>query len=237
MSQKFFLIALTLILGLVSQPVHANKLLEFFFPSLKKEEYDPTKTLKAPFAYEDEDKAKEDAGNADKTPLDIDSIQASQKKDFLKAVPLEKPHRLDNEIGAWVTDVISEIITFEDNTYSATIEKNRSYFNARGYLDVQKFFDTVKIKRAVESGEYEVHGFVEDIPVVLNTGNLNGSYKWLFNVPVMVSYIKKDAVNYRKSRPVNQDMTLVIQVGRHVDADNEHGLFIETWSGKMDEEK
>ena len=78
-------------------------IIEFFFPSLKKEQYDPSKTLQAPFAYEGE---KQQEG-----------IVAKKEEENTKT-SLEKPHRLRHEIGEWLTRTVSEVLTFETSDYN-----------------------------------------------------------------------------------------------------------------------
>lgn len=209
MKQISFLICAVFLLS-ASSPAKAG-LLEFFFPSLKKEEYNPYKTLKAPFAKDPE--TAEPIENRDDTPLNIQ-------------------HRTDNEIGRWIMSSLPEIMTMDAATYRQDLRDAEMYFDDTGLAAYRDFLTQQKINAILESGQYNVHVVVSDVPVLLNEGNVGGRYRWLFEVPVMVSYLKKNMKGYKKSDAVNQFFSVQLQVGRTRDAKNEHHVLIETWAGK-----
>lgn len=200
-----------------SQPAHAS-VLEFFFPSLRDTTDDPSETLQAPFAEE----KKVDEG-----------VEENPKK---QNVPLKLPHRATGEITQWAVTTVSDVMTFEKD-YKEQMEASKSLFDKGGRGQYDAFLTENKIMNVVESGQYDVRSYVRDKPLLLNEGDVQGRYRWLYEVSLMTSYIPRGVKNYKEIEPVSRNMTLRIQVGRSAEADNELGLQVELWSGKAEKKR
>lgn len=192
--------------------------LEFFFPSLAVKEPDPSETLQAPFAA---DPNTEGPAAAPGTSLPVN------------AVPLDKPHRSVTTVGEWVQGVLPEIMTIAGADYKAELEKTAPYFDKIGRQEFMTFLQEKGIQRVLDSKRFHVRGFVQDVPFLLNEGELDGSYRWLFEIPVMVTYLDSSMVDYKNADPVSQRIILTVQAGRSHQAQNSEGLLIERWSGKV----
>ena len=201
-------------------PVSAQaSLLEFFFPSLKKEEYDPTKTMVAPFAVG----------------------QGAEEKDRLNglpvnAVPLSQPHLVVNEIAEWVMNQAGEAMNFETNDYAGELAAHAVSFNAAGNAQYQKFLTEMNIVKIIESERYSVRSHVENTPLLLNEGLIKGRYRWLFRVPIVMTYMDRDVNGYKGQKaPITQRATVNVQIGRIAASDvKPDGLQIEQWSGTVE---
>jgi hypothetical protein len=199
------------------QPAHSKAILEFFFPMLKDEGPDPSKTLTAPFAEPNEKN------------ISMQGLGLPEN-----SVPLDQPHKPSNQIGDWVTMAVSEAMTFGDSDYKTTLEKISNHFTPEGKAQFMAFLEENSLIRVLESQKFNVSGFVQEAPLLLNEGGVDGSYRWLYQVPVMISYIDRNSKGYKdKLEPVNQLMSLTIQVGRTTDRTPGHDLAIERWSGKV----
>lgn len=196
-------------------------LLEFFFPSLRQKGPDPLDTLQAPFA------------------LDPQAKPPAQKPDPAKAVlpenttPVDQPHRGYEEISAWLTNILSETMTFDSSNYQPVIAKNAQYFTAAGKDEYVSFLNENNVLKVLDSKKYQVKTFVENTPLLLNEGAVNGVYRWLYEVPVMISYMPAGAKDYKKLQPVNQRVVLTIQAGRVPGQLSGTGLLLERWSGRL----
>ncbi len=211
----FSLLLLPLLAG--ASPARAG-LLEFLFPSLRKEEYNPYKTLQAPFA-----------DNLDKGPQKADPNAGLPEN----IIPLKYPHRTTKEVGTIITTAVSEALTFEHQDYAQDLKKSAKYFNAEGAQQFQDFLQANKILDVLQNGQHYIRSFAVEDPLLLNQGAIADRYRWLYEVHVMVSYMDRGTKSYKTAPlPVNQNYIFTIQVGRIPAEVNGQTVLIERWSGK-----
>lgn len=219
MKKLLLMSVLSLVLYIVfAKDVQANAFMDFFFPSLRELEENPYDTLQAPFADHDAQSQK-----------DLETDNETSAKTM---VALDLPHRDLNSLSAWVTSNASEVLTFNAGQLDAGLEKNRPHFDVRGLEEFKAFLDKNNISKNIQSGQYNVRSFVEEKPLLLNQGKVGGRYRWLYEVPIMLSYIDSSAKDYKKTQPTNANFVINLQVGRSKDGDEVDGLLIEHWTGK-----
>ena len=56
-----------------------------------------------------------------------------------------------------------------------------------------------------------------EAPELINEGALEGRYRWLYEVPVTISFIPEEASDYRNVKPVNRRYVLKTQLPIHCD--------------------
>jgi len=216
----FFAFGFVCVFALLPAPAKAGDgLMEMFFPWLYEDNTgpDPAQTLQAPFAY-DPNKP----------------VQETAVEDRSTGGPMDVAHRGEEQIGKWLMTAVSEIMMFEKPDYKASLREARPYFDAVGYKEYLTFLQSNNILKVLGSEEYYIRSFVQEIPFLLNEGAVDGRFRWLFEVEVMTSYMDRSMKDYKNAAPVNQGVVLKIQVGRSPDAKGEHGVFIESWSGKVE---
>ncbi len=215
MTKKLFAIAL-LAFSVNTSSAHATGIIDFFFPKAKGP--DPSQTLVAPFAEPPQDGAKPDP----KLGLPENST------------PVSEAHRPSIQIGEWTTAAVSEAMTFDKPDYKLEIDENTAHFDTVGKEQYMTFLNENSVTRVLESGKFNIRSFVQEIPLLLNEGNVDGSYRWLFQVPVMVSYMDRNMKGYEgKTEPVNQLIVLTVQVGRTGSMLPGEDIVIQRWSGKV----
>lgn len=208
-------------------PVQAG-IIQFLFPMLKDtSQPDPAQTLQAPFA------------EAKPAPVTGPGQVAEQPKPSLPEnfVPLDVPHRNSDQVADWLVMTVSEALTFTDVPYQTALDKTAAYFNPAARQQFLTFLQEANIQPTLIAGQYSVRSFVPEAPLLLNEGAIEKRYRWLYEVPVMVSYMAKGVNGYKKNsvQPVNQMLTLKVQVGRTSDhADIGKDIIIETWVGTVD---
>lgn len=204
--------------------------LEFFFPSLKKGQYDPAKTMQAPFALKEEDLKKMADPNAAKEPPPKFVLPENN-------IPLDQPHRHSSEIAKWLTTAISEVTTFDKGDYRARLDESSKYFTVAGKEQYVKFLNDHNIMKVLESEKYEVRSFVQEDPLFMNEGVVSGTFHWLFQVPITVSYVARGTKDYKNVEPVNQNVILTIEVGRTTKDMHGAGVLIERFEGRASRKK
>lgn len=214
--KKFVAITILACAGF-SAPAHATGIFDYFFP--KEEGPDPAKTLVAPFA----EPPAEGAASVTDAKLGLPENNT----------PIESAHRPSAQIGEWATMAVSEALTFDKENYQQEMEENTAHFDAVGKEQYLTFLNENSLIRVLESGRFNIRSFVQEVPLLLNEGAVDGSYRWLFQVPVMVSYMDRNMKGYKgAAEPVNQLIVLTVQVGRTADLTPGHDVIIERWSGK-----
>lgn len=209
---------------LAAPPAHAGK--SFFdvvtdlFDGDQPEEPDPSVTLQAPFAYDPNRTIEKDA------PLPVN------------AVPLNQPHRTAKEIGQWLMITTSDLLTFKAGDAEAEIKAESGYFAQTGEAQYREFLQANSMLQVINSGRFHMQAIVSDNPVLLNEASQGGIYRWLYEVPVIVSYIRVSGFSYKQETPVSQKLNLTLQI-RRIESDDssfggEHGVVIEIWKGSVE---
>lgn len=214
-----FILILLVLLGAFASPAFAAKSIWDVFGSMFREkpaEPDPAKTLQAPFAYDPDRK--------------INPNEALPEN----AVPLDVSHRSPQEIGEWLMTAISDAMSFEITPDGTRPVFKREYFTPSGLAQFEEFLTKSGIQKVLDSRKYHLRSFVRNTPLVLNEGAVHGHYRWLYEVPVMVSYIDAAGFKYKDKDAINQAITLTVQVTRVKDGGGKEGVLIEIWNGKIE---
>lgn len=197
---------------------------EFFFPHLRNQGPNPAETLKAPFADQD-------------AILDGTSID---EKMAGNASPLHVRHRINADIAEWIEAELSNLMSYDSKTYKADYERKAESFDKKGLQEYVKFLQEHKIVSSLKSGSYNVRSIVRDIPTLLNEGAIAERYRWLYRAKVMISFVPLGMDNYSKGKigkVINKEVILDLHIGRVESANNEHGILIEGWTGKTEDEE
>ena len=199
----------------------ASTWLQFFFPTLHyTDEVDPQRTLVAPFADKPAQPAQ--SGAAITVPKELPT----------NFIPLDSPHRNTQQIAQWVTSAVGQALAFDKNNYAATLQANLQNFDQSGGDQYTQFLTSDNIMSILQTNRYYVRSFVQDTPVLLNQGPIDGRYHGVFEAPVMISYMDRSAKGGYKNgaQPVNQLYTITVQIGRMSDGTPGKDVIIERWS-------
>lgn len=189
------------------------------------DQVDPTGTLVAPFA--DQEKVK---------PLATEerylALTASNN------VAIDQPHRNDNDLGEWLMQAVAYAVSFDSTTYQKKLQELTTGFSPAGLEQYNNWVLSSGILSTLESGGQELHGLVNETPFLLNQGVVNGRYRWLFEIPVMVSFIPRGVTEVTpETTRQNQKLVVSVQIGRIPNSVLEHGVQIESWSVRNDSSK
>lgn len=148
---------------------------------------------------------------------------------------LDQPHRASNEISEWAVTQVSNVLSFNGNMdFNAEISRHKILFDAAGFQQYRDFMDKNNLTKVLESQKFDISSFVEQSPILLNEGAVEGRYRWLYEIPVMISYIDRSKKEYDEAEPVTQALVLRMQVGRSgQEGAGQDGLQIESWSGQL----
>jgi hypothetical protein len=185
---------------------------DVFFPSNRNI---PAETLQAPFA-------------------DPDAVVLEPEDD--SALALNAPHRPKLEVAHWVEQRVSDMLVFTSQNYQEEYKQKIAFFDKAGSAEYLKFLQDNNILKPLSTGTYDIKGFASDLPNILNEGALNGRYRWLLQVPIMVTFVKTGIDDYKQAKPdetMTMEYIINLQVGRSDVAGNDIGLLIESWKATL----
>jgi hypothetical protein len=90
-----------------------------------------------------------------------------------------------------------------------------------------------QIRKILDLKKYYMRSYSKDSPLLLNEGVSEGRYHWLFEVPVMVTYMDRAMKDYKTAKPTSQMLVIKIQVGRSAQLP-EAGMVIEHWTARTE---
>ncbi len=203
--------------AMLSSPAHAAWW-DIFFPAPSKGP-NPAETLRAPFA------------NTDAVIEDLDASGNARN-----ATPLELRHRPNDVITTWVQGTVPLLISYKIGEGDIEYRKKSRNFSMVGSKEYLAFLTDRNFFKVLDTGRFDIQGFIQDTPIIVNEGAVDGSYKWLYRCNIMVTYLEKGTdykADFQKKGEVDvvsQEYVLQFQIGRSHDATNENGILIETWS-------
>lgn len=180
---------------------------------------DPTESGIAPFAHPD-DVRKMSAIERQKGSLENPNQ------------PLDQPHRSSRELEVWVQQALSEILSFNADTYALYQEHVFPRGIApSGVTELTGWIQSSELVETLRENGMQLNAFVMERPTLLNEGNVNGRYRWLFEAPMMISFVPRGTRVYDPAQAMDtRTMTVTLQIGRVQESLLEHNVMIETWS-------
>lgn len=145
---------------------------------------------------------------------------------------LEQPHRRAEDIADWLVRATSEILTMDSNNYQRHLQHLATGMSEAGLAEFNKFMSDTNILAELQEQGMQLRGYVEETPLPLNEGAVAGRYRWLFEMPVTVTFIPRDARNYRNiADPRANSLQFIVQtqIGRVEKGPTDDNVVIETW--------
>ncbi len=150
----------------------------------------------------------------------------------LRSITRDEPHRTARELAVWVSQSVSEVLTFDAPGFAGQMRAAEKYFSVAGYQEFKAYIQQANLEATLKNGDQKVNVLVEQPPLLLNSGPAGGVYKWLYEVPVTISYTPRQLRELRPDNKMTQGrkLTVRLQLGRYDDAMTTEGVRIETWA-------
>lgn len=148
-----------------------------------------------------------------------------------RSVTLDEPHRTPRELSRWVSQNVSEVLTFNPAQFDAQLREDQQYFSDAGYGEFKTYIQQANLKTTLEQGDLKATVIVDQTPLLLNSGAVSGVFRWLYEVPVTISYTKRGITELTPDNSVamSRKLTIRLQLGRDDSAQNADGVQIESW--------
>lgn len=140
-------------------------------------------------------------------------------------------HRSQTEIIAWVQNKTTDALTFSPENFREKLGQIKPTFTADGWQGYSDFMRGGGIADSVQNKGYIMGSIVNGEVAMLNHGEVAGSYHWLLEVPVVVSFAQKGSDGKVRQMP-GGGFTIKVMVGRTSTDILEDGLAFESWEVK-----
>ncbi len=145
--------------------------------------------------------------------------------------PLEAQHMTSNELAMKLSDIVADTLSFTKGNFTYNSASAEKYFTTTGYAQYKEFLTKASFEPALADGTLQSAAYVEQEALMITNGVFNGAYKWLFEVPVTISFIPVNPDTYRNGaiKPENRRILLRAQFSRVADPNDPLAVKIEVW--------
>ena len=149
---------------------------------------------------------------------------------------LDKPHRTDEELGAWLIRAVAEVFSVDPRTYKDHLDHLSTGMDTGGMEDFKKFMHDNKFLVVLQENDKVLRAFIEDKPSLIKHGALADRYRWLYDVYITLSITERGNVSYDKitDDDLKDNIKIVarVQLGR-VNEGGIKGIVIESINIKL----
>ncbi|MEZ0226003.1 MAG: DotI/IcmL/TraM family protein [Alphaproteobacteria bacterium] len=159
-------------------------------------------------------------------------IQASQPQDryfattadgrIMQMTPLDQANMDTPALLSWVAASAADVMTFNYTDYQRRLQQSSRHFTKVGWETFAGALQRSRIIDSVTAGNQMVSAQPKTAPVLVQEGPINGKYRWVVQMPLIVNY--KGTVNARQD---TLNLSLVIE--RVAALENPNGVGIAQW--------
>lgn len=141
---------------------------------------------------------------------------------IMQLVPLDQPSVNPNALMSWVSQAVTETMTFGFHDYQRRLQQSSRHFTRRGWETFTTALQKSRIIDGVTGNQQVVTAEPRSAPILVGQGVQNGKYRWVVRLPIRVTY---------KSGKENRAemMTVQLVVERVSSLENPSGIGIDQW--------
>lgn len=141
---------------------------------------------------------------------------------LIRMVPLNESNMNDAALISWSARAASDVMTFGFHDYQKRLQESSSYFTRRGWQSFSEALDRSRVMEGVQQSQRVVTAAPKSAPVIVQQGLVDGIYRWVVNLPLIVTY---QAGTATQSDTINVELVIV----RVSTLDNPSGVGIQQW--------
>ncbi len=147
-------------------------------------------------------------------------------------VPIDKPHRTTEQMADWSVDHVTTAMNIDPLTWDAHLKTLTPYFDAYGLQEYQSYLQSSGILNLLQTNRLKINSILDGAPTLLSQGALSGTYRWLYQVPLMITYYEEETktLKTRGVKSQNQKLVLRVQIGRVAKGSDDNNIVIEHWT-------
>ena len=144
---------------------------------------------------------------------------------LIRMLPLDEPNMNDAALISWAARAASDVMTFGFHDYQRRLQESSSYFTRRGWQTFSEALEKARLMETVEKAQQVVTAVPQKAPTIVQQGLTNGIYRWVVQVPLVVTYQSGAA---QQSDNLNVQLVIV----RVSTLDSPSGVGIQQWIGR-----
>lgn len=151
---------------------------------------------------------------------------------------MSMPHRSQKEVADWLVLALSEVMSMDYEHYEPHLQQMRVGMNDHAVAQLMGFMEQSNILNTLKDQNYLLRCYVEEQPTLLNKGAVDGRYRWLYELPINLSFMPPNIKSYENTQAVaNQHIIIRVQVGRMPEKQGIDQLMIETFEVRQNTAK
>lgn len=141
---------------------------------------------------------------------------------LIRMVPLNESNLNDSALIAWASRAAVDVMTFGFHDYQRRLQESSTHFTRRGWQSFTAALDASRIMETVEKSQQVVTATPRSAPVIIQQGLVNGIYRWIIEMPLIVTY---QSGTTQRTDTINVRLTIV----RVSTLDSPNGVGIQQW--------
>lgn len=141
---------------------------------------------------------------------------------LIRMVPLNQANMNDAALVSWAARAATDVMTFGFHDYQKRLQESSSYFTRRGWQSFTEALERSRIMEGVTQAQRVVTAAPRSAPVIRQQGEVNGIYRWIVELPLVVTYQSGSA---QQSDTINVQLVIV----RVSTLDSPSGVGIQQW--------
>lgn len=142
----------------------------------------------------------------------------------------DRPRLSSHAIEQWISATLSEVMTFDTPNFTDRVQNARRHFTQDGFRQYEDYLDRTELLKKLNDKNQRASLLIDGDILLLNEGAVEGVYRWLYDVPVMIGIVSRSSRSYVPgSQPIGQKLSIRMQITRAPTADDPNALLIESW--------
>lgn len=175
------------------------------------------------YAYHIEQQSREEVG--DTAPFAEQTAVIEEAAEDIENDAVTKAHRTRREMQTWIVRSASELLNLDNANKDMVFTAARPYFTATAFGQYEAYLKANDMLSEIEAGRLRLGTIVDQTPQLMNEGVIGNSYRWLYDVPVLMTRTPTQG----QGTPQTTRATLRLQLGRIAEDRNPDKMVIESW--------
>jgi hypothetical protein len=151
-------------------------------------------------------------------------------------IPLDKPHRSTVQVGEWIAEHVTSAMTINPTDFAKQKKQKMVDFEPYAVTEYEGYLSSTSMLQTLQTNTLKMNAILNGEVKLVSEGALNGTYRWLYDVPLLLTFYPSSLAAFNKEVAANnfpnQKVTFRVQAGRmakNKDVSSE-GLLLERWS-------
>lgn len=137
-------------------------------------------------------------------------------------VSLDQPNLTRAAVLSWTAQSSSEVMTFGFHDYRRRLQESSRLFTQRGWQSFNEALTQSRLLEQVEQYQQVVTATATGAPVVVQEAVINGVYRWVVQMPLLVTY-------QSGSKRSDSNLMVTLVIVRVPTLETPNGIAIEQW--------